>query len=135
MATAQIKKQRQFRDLNLNFSINPFTKDVNKRLNDDAIKASIINLIRTKKYERPFHPEINGAIDAALFENFTPITQAYLKRAIEEVIRKFEPRAEIVDVQVSGDRIDNNEVNVKIVFRIVNTLEPITVSVVLSRAR
>jgi phage baseplate assembly protein W len=135
MATAQIKKQRQYRDLNLNFSINPFTKDVNKRLNDDAIKASIVNLIRTKKYERPFHPEISGEIEGTLFENFTPITQAYLKKAIETVIRKFEPRAEIIGVEVNGDRIDNNEINVKITFRIVNTLEPITVSVVLSRAR
>lgn len=135
MATAQIKKQRQFRDINLNFSINPFTRDINKRLNDDAIKASIINLIRTRKYERPFHPEISGEVDNALFENFTPITQAYLKRAIEEVINKFEPRAEILDVQVDGERIDNNEVNVKITFRIKNTLEPITVNIVLSRAR
>jgi len=135
MATAQITQQRQYKDLNLNFSINPFTRDVTKKLNDEAVKTSILNLIRTRKYERPFHPEIAGDIDSILFENFTPITQNFLKKKIEFVIQTFEPRAELLSVEVFGDRIDNNEVDIKIVFRIINTIEPLSVTVTLSRAR
>lgn len=133
--SAETRVARTFKDLNLNFTINPFTKDIVKRTNEDAIKNSIINLIRTKKYERPFHPEISSDVESFLFENYSPILRMTLKRSIEDVIKNFEPRANLLDVVINPDQIDNNTVDITITFAILNSTQPVTVSISMSRAR
>lgn len=128
---------RKFTDFGLSFTVNPFTRDIVKKTNEEAIKQALMSLLRTRKYERPFHPEINGGIDDLLFENYTPITHQVLKKTIEDTIRLFEPRAKLIDVTVQGDpyKIDLNEVWVKVEFTMMNTEKPVTVSIQITRAR
>ena len=52
------RSARIYKDLNLIFSPHPNTKDVTKKTDIDPVKQSVKNLILTKHYERPFHPEI-----------------------------------------------------------------------------
>ena len=68
------RTSRTFKDLDLDFGLNPVTKDVNKLTDAEAIKRSVRNLINTNHFERPFHPEIGGNVRALLFENMTPLT-------------------------------------------------------------
>lgn len=126
---------RTYTDINLSFLTNPFTKDIVKRTNEDAIKASIINLIMTRKYERPFHPEISSDVQSILFENYTIMTRAVLKRTIEDVIKAFEPRAKIIDVTIDGSNIDANEVTITITFSMINSEKPVTFNLILNRVR
>ena len=49
---------RTYRDLNLNFSNNPVTQDVTDVSDVNAVKRSIRNLLLTRHYDRPLHPEI-----------------------------------------------------------------------------
>jgi phage baseplate assembly protein W len=139
MATvfAETQVVRKFTDISLTFNTNPFTKDVVTKVNEDAIKQALMSLLRTKKYERPFHPEIAADIDSLLFENYTPITHQVLKRTIEDVIKYFEPRAKLIDLSIAGDpyRIDLNQMWVKVTFTIMNSTMPATVSVQITRAR
>jgi len=65
---------RRFTDLNLIFAPHPYSKDILTRKNIDAVKTSIQNLILTKNYERPFHPEIGSQVNALMFENLMPST-------------------------------------------------------------
>ena len=53
---ASSRAARTYKDLNLNFSLNQGTKDVAKKTDIEAVKQSVLNLILTKHYERPFHP-------------------------------------------------------------------------------
>ena len=90
--TMATRNTRQFTDLNLMFTKHPATADVTKKIDEEAVKSSIRNLISTKNYERPFHPEIGCQIYSLLFENFNPITVQVMKRTIFQVIEKYEPR-------------------------------------------
>jgi phage baseplate assembly protein W len=125
---------RQFSDINLLFSINPATADLTKKFDEEAVKASVRNLISTRNYERPFHPEIGCQIFSLLFENFTPVTTQIMKKTIFQVIEKFEPRV-VVDDVVIRETPDQNSIAVDVYFRIVNSEKPITVTTALSRIR
>ena len=133
MATVN-RTVRRYTDLNLVFKPHPYSKDVLTRTNDDAVKTAIQNLILTKNYERPFHPEIGSQVSALIFENFIPSTITALEKSIETTIRKFEPRARILDIQIN-DNSDKNAIDIEVTFALSNTEEPITVATTISRAR
>ena len=125
---------RRYTDLNLIFKPHPYSKDVLTRKNADAVKTAIENLILTKHYERPFHPEIGSQVSSLLFENFMPATKTALEKSIALTIQKFEPRARIVDIQVV-DRADANAVDINVTFALSNTEEPVTVVTTINRVR
>jgi phage baseplate assembly protein W len=133
MATAT-KRQRTFSDLDLNFTAHPVTGDVARLYDENAIKRSVRNLLQTNNYERPFHSEIGSQIRALLFEPASPVLNTMLKRVISDTITTFEPRVVVNSVTVSSNQ-DNNSLNVTLVFTIVNTVNPVTMNVVLQRTR
>lgn len=128
------RNTRQFTDINLLFNINPVTKDITKLSNEEAIKASVRNLIQTANYERPFHPEIGCQVYGLLFENFTPVTIQVMKKTIFDVIEKFEPRVKVTDVNIRN-KLDENMIMVDIFFRIVNTERPVQLTTSITRVR
>ena len=128
------RNTRTFSDLNLLFTINPKTADVTKRVDEEAIKASVRNLIQTRNFERPFHPEIGCQIYSLLFENITPFVYQITKKTIFDVIEKFEPRVSVLDVLVQ-ETPDQNNVAIDIVFLINNSERPITLKTTIQRVR
>jgi phage baseplate assembly protein W len=128
------RNTRLFSDIDLNFTAHPVTRDITRRYDENAIKASIKNLLLTRNYERPFHSEIGSPIRALMFELPGPMFDVMLQRAVIDVINNFEPRVEIIDVLVN-DASDLNAVYITIEFKIVNTERPITLDLVLERAR
>lgn len=133
MATIN-RKTRQFTDFNLLFTAHPSTRDLTLKTDEDAVKASIRNLISTNNYERPFHPEIGCQIYGLLFENLNPLTLQVMKQTVIDVIDKFEPRAVILDVLIN-DSIDKNSIDVDVIFRLVNSEKPVTIKTAITRAR
>lgn len=125
---------RQYRDLNLSFILHPATNDVSAITNADAVRRSIRNLVLTNYYERPFRPSLGSGVAQLLFEPITAITSQRIKTAIQDVIRGYEPRADLlgVDVEVTPDR---NAYEATITFHVVNQIDPVTVSVFLERIR
>jgi phage baseplate assembly protein W len=133
MATIQ-RNTRTFSDLNLLFSINPATRDVTRRVNEEAIKASVRNLIQTNNFERPFHPEIGCQLFSLLFENITPVTYQVIKKTVFDVIEKFEPRVTVIDVKIQ-ETPDNNAIELDLIFKINNSERPITLKTLIKRVR
>lgn len=123
-----------YSDLYKDLTVNPISEDLALKLDEESVKESIKNLILTDKGERLFQPNIGGNIRAMLFENNTPATTKIIQNQIETIIKQYEPRAELIDVQVNS-AIDDNSVTVKIIFYISNRQVPITVSVFLERIR
>ena len=128
------RQTRLFSDLDFRFTAHPVTGDVARRFNEDAIKAAIKHLCYTGHYERPFHSEIGSPLRQLLFENATPLVIMSIKRAIENLIDTYEPRVDLLDVEVF-DQLDNNAVSVTILFKIKNTTSPIQLDLVLQRTR
>jgi len=133
MATAT-KRQRTFSDLDLNFTAHPVTGDISRLYDENAVKRSVRNLLQTNNFERPFHSEIGSQIRALLFEPASPVLNTMLKRVIADTITTFEPRVVVNSVTVSSNA-DNNSLNVTLIFTIVNTVNPVTMNVVLQRTR
>ena len=125
---------RRYTDLNPLFTPHPHSKDLLTRKNTDAVKASIQNLILTKNYERPFHPEIGSQVNNLMFENVMPSTISAIEKSIKDTISKFEPRAKILNVNIL-DNFDNNAIDIEVLFTINNVTEPVTVTTTISRVR
>jgi phage baseplate assembly protein W len=128
------RNTRLFSDIDLNFTKHPVTRDIARRYDENAIKASVKNLLLTRNFERPFHSEIGSPIRALMFELPGPMFDVMLQRAIIDVINNFEPRVEIIDVRVN-DASDLNAVYITLEFKIVNTERPITLDLALERTR
>lgn len=128
------RNTRTFSDLDLNFTAHPVTGDISRRYDDNAIKASLKNLILTNHHERPFHSEIGTPIRQMLFEPFTPLLATSIQRAVFDVVNSFEPRVNLDDVQVRDDT-DNNSIVISITYRILNTQRPATLDISLERTR
>jgi phage baseplate assembly protein W len=128
------RNTRNFSDLDLNFTAHPVTKDIVLRYDENAIKTSLKNLILTSNFERPFHSEIGSPIKRLLFEPATPMLAVVMKRAIVDTVNNFEPRVQLLNVDVDVS-IDSNAIRVTIEFKIVNTERPLTLDLVLERTR
>ena len=124
----------EWSDLDLDFAKHPVTKDIVRKTNVEAVKRSVRNLILTNRYERPFHPEIDGGVTRHLFGLSTPETKHDVKLAIENCLTNFEPRVVVDDVRVTGD-LDANGFNVSIYFTVINSPQPIEVALFLERIR
>lgn len=134
MAVINANVVRQYKDLDLNFTIHPVKKDVNKLVNEMAVVNSIKNLILTNHYERPFQPDVGSNVQKLLFDNMDNITAAAIKREILQTIQNFEPRVSVQTINVVPD-FDNNTFNIGMEFYITNRTDPITIQFFLNRAR
>ena len=128
------RNSRSFRDIDLDFTRNSVTNDINVVENVIAIKRAVRNLVQTNFYERPFQPELGCGIRGLLFEPFTPLTKVFLERKIEEVILNYEPRVNLQNVAVDDDQ-DRNRLVVDIYFYVVGVPGPQVVQTFLQRVR
>lgn len=134
MATVNTQISREYRDLDLNFSIHPVKKDINLLSGERAIITSLKNLILTAHYERPFQPNLGCNVRKMLFENMDIITASALEKEIEQVIKNYEPRVNLVGVSVVPN-FDENAFSVAMQFYTVNRTEPVSITFQLERLR
>ena len=113
-----ISISRSFKDISLSFSRHPVTNDILILKNEDAIKKSVINLVRTRIGERFFNNLLGTSVDNSLFELNGLEVSTILDEEIKTVLSNFEPRIVVNDVIVESME-DSNELNVKISYDIV----------------
>ena len=128
------RSSRIYKDLNLDFEKNTVTKDIQKITDIEAVKRSVRNLINTNHYEKPFHPEIGSNLRAMLFENLTPQMNHLISKQIELLIKNYEPRVRLVQVNAQPS-YDRNGYLATISFYVLNHPEPVVVENFLERLR
>ena len=128
------RSSRIYKDLNLGFQQNTATKDIQKLTDVEAVKRSVRNLINTNHYEKPFHPEIGSNLRAMLFENMTPQMNHIISKNIELLIKNYEPRCRLVQVNTQP-MFDRNGYACQISFYVVNYPEQVEVESFLERLR
>ena len=69
-----------------------------------------------------------------LFELFSPAVKQQMESAIREVIKNYEPRADVIEVLVEESR-EQHMLTVSIAFMILNDPEPVILDVILERVR
>ena len=123
-----------YSDFYSNFDLESVKKDLLSYKNEDSVKRSIRNILLTDKGERFFNPTFGSDIRKMLFENFSPSTEQVVADLIKTAIGNHEPRANVIDVNVSGNP-DQNSMYINIVFSVINKAEPVTLELILNRIR
>ena len=125
-----------YSDIPTEFTLNPVNGDLTRKVNEEAVKQSILNLLLTSKGEIPFQPNVGSDLYSVLFDNASPNSVELAKDLIKETIENFEPRADLIDVELSSvNELDNNGMNLTIAFYIINSEEPVTFTTFLTRIR
>lgn len=131
MVELKVPKKR-FVDIDLSLARHPITKDVSRKVNESAVIASIKNLVLTKMYGRPFHPELSSQVHSLLFEPLTISNAAILERTIRYVISNFEPRVSVQLVKVVEQ--DATTLSCTLIFSMVGLSDSIKTQFFLQRS-
>lgn len=118
-----VQISRAFRDISLSFKRHPATNDIITLKNENAIKNSVINLVRTYVGERFFRSDIGTPIGRSLFELQTSEFGIEVENQITQVLVNLEPRILLRKVNVSFP-LDKNEITVEIIYDIVGLAFP-----------
>jgi len=112
-----------FKDISLSFKRHPVTNDILALKNEDAIKRSVQNLVRTIRGEVFFNELLGTRISGSLFELANDDYIDPMKTQIETVISNFEPRVRLtkVDFQTFPDE---NAIEVTINYDIIGLSAP-----------
>jgi len=129
-----VSKKRLYSDLDLSLALNLNFRDIVPLVDIDAVKNSIKNLILSNFYDRPFQPALGSNVSALLFEPADNFTMSAMREEIKRVIKKFEPRADSVVVEIL-DNSDRNAYNINIGFRVIAIDQRVDITLYLKRIR
>ena len=110
--------KQEFKDISMSFKVNPLNDDLIALKNDNAIAQSIKNIVFTFPGEKPFDPDFGSQVRRLLFENMDEVTAFNIRDEIENSIKNYEPRVNLINVTVDPD-YDNNQFYASIVYEII----------------
>ena len=113
-----------FKDISMTFQANPLNFDLIGLKNENAIARSVRNIVFTLPGEKFFEEDFGCRISASLFENMDDITANLIKDEITESIENFEPRVNLLEVEVIPE-FDNNQFDVLLIYEIIGTDVPV----------
>ena len=114
---------RTYKDLAFSMFANPMNGDIGKSTGATAFKRAIVGILKTNFNERMFQPEFGSNIRALLFEPMNPITEERMKTEIEEAVKRHEPRAQVIGINVEAQE-EQNRYLVNILFNVSSEAEP-----------
>jgi phage baseplate assembly protein W len=127
------KKPEFFSDFITNFAKTPIGNQLGKVNNERSINQALKNLILTNTGERLFQPYIGSNVVRSLFDlNGVEIINN-LEFYIQATINNNEPRVNLIDISVTSP--SEHELEITIVYNIINNPEPVSFSFLLRRVR
>lgn len=109
---------KQFKDISLSMQVNPLTYDLIDIKNETAIARSVRNLVLTYPGERFFNQLLGSKVSQSLFNNIDSISSSVIEDEIRNTIQNYEPRVELISVDVSPND-EQYEFNVTIKYYII----------------
>ena len=118
-----IRISRKFKDISLSFVRNPVTNDILAITDADAIKKSVVNLVRTRTGERFYNTLLGSKVEDSMFELQSPETAINLELDIKTLLSNYEPRISVQTVQVTYPE-DSNDLNIRISYDVIGISIP-----------
>ena len=109
---------KSFKDLSMSFKFNPLSGDLIALKNENAIARAVRNIVLTTPGEKLFDPDFGSSVSEILFENVDDITAVSIRDEIRSSLSNYEPRVELIDVEVDPN-FDENQFDVLITYRII----------------
>ena len=131
---AQIARQETYKDVDFTFKQNPNTNDVSIKKNNESIKQSVLNMLRSNRGGRPCNIGFGANLRSYLFENMTNITAAQMSTSVNMALANYEPRIEVLNTNIQA-RADENEVTITVTGRVRSSNEVLDISTSIERLR
>ena len=109
---------KAFKDVSMSFKFNPLSGDLIALKNENAIARSVRNIVLTSPGEKIFDPDFGSNISDILFENVDEVSAINIKEEIQNSLKNYEPRIELLEVTVNPD-YDANSFDCIITYGIV----------------
>jgi phage baseplate assembly protein W len=132
--TPSAKQLEYYADIADDFTRHPLTGDVVRTTNEDAVARSIRHILLTNRGDWPFRPDLGSDIRKSLFQPFGPFLVEDLQTAIREAIKKYEPRATVVGLDIYDAQADG-AVGINLLFTIINDKTTYRLDTILTRGR
>jgi hypothetical protein len=83
--------------------------DIKPAEDEESIRQSIRIILGTAKGERVMRPDFGCGIYDLVFEMTTASTAGKISQAVREALLRFEPRIDVIDIQVTPKSDDEGE--------------------------
>jgi uncharacterized protein len=93
---------------------------------DDLIRSSIVQLLMTSAGERVMRPDLGSNVHNMIFENNDVVLANLARAEVQGVLAKFEPRVQVLDVQIEQQE---SAVILTIVYVVLSTRKTSAVSI------
>jgi phage baseplate assembly protein W len=91
---------------------------------EEDIRQAIRIIIFTNRGERLMRPDFGAGLNEFIFANVNTTTMALVEARVREALITWEPRIDVVDVNVTADASERNKLLVDLTYRVraTNTL-------------
>lgn len=134
MATTRKNPVRLYKDIDMDFTVNPVTGDIGKKYDVNSVKQALRNLFLYQRGEKKFNPNFGSGIRGLLFEPVDNITASILEKEIQVMVENYEPRVRIDNILVVASP-DTNDYEVRVDFYVIGVREPQVYTTMLERLR
>lgn len=110
-----------YKDFDLDFSVNNLTDDIKVRSGYQSISQSVKNILFTYPGERPFS-DVGGGILNFLFENDTPETLIALREQVTSLLKLYEPRISVEFNDITTERLSDGSLRINIKYKLAEDL-------------
>jgi phage baseplate assembly protein W len=118
-------REKVYTDADFAFRANPDTGDIYIKKDVEAVKQSVLNILRTKRGERAFMPSFGSNISAYLFEPLDSVTKSMIEEEIIFSLTAYEPRVVILSIDIN-DNPDNNSIGISLDLEIITPVRTTT---------
>jgi uncharacterized protein len=88
---------------------------------EENIKESIMIILGTRKGERVMRPDFGCGIHDLVFETTSSTSLGHIELSVSEALAKYEPRIELLALDLSTEQIDKGILIINIQYRIIST--------------
>lgn len=115
--TITAKTREIYSDFMNDLDVNPFTGNLARVVNEEAVRQSLKNIVLTMCGERFYAPNKGSKILGSLFELYDMNLLNVITMQLRETCLPLEPRAEILDVSMN-EGLDANQYEVTITYSV-----------------
>ncbi len=131
---ANIAYENEYSDIDFVYKLNPTTGDISTKTGINAVKQSVLNILRTNHGERINNPTFGANLRAYLFEPINKITATMISTAIKLAIANSEPRVNVLNVNIRSNH-DRHRINITLTIQIISTNQTVDIATTLERLR
>jgi phage baseplate assembly protein W len=127
------KKTEFFSDFLNSFAKTPYGNQLGRVTNEQSVNQALKNLLLTNIGERLFQPTTGSTIMSSLFEINDQASLSTLEFYIQNTIKNDEPR--VNPLKIEALFVNDYEIQINIVYSLINNPAPVSFSFLLKRAR